>query len=192
MLIDCFSHKIYKTKLEILFKEKITDIIKDIESDKNLKKANRETTNARIFDVIQDDSRFQYNGINLLNLLVSEIEHKLLLFSKEINLNKKLEVSNLWCVCYEKDQKCVPHIHESNRNYSFSGIYYLSFDKNEHLCTTFYNNESLSESITPACEEDDLLIYPADVWHGYSGTNSKKTRIVFPFDICYKNTIKYY
>ena len=192
MLIDCFSYKIYKTNIEFLYKNELVDIIKKLHSDEYIKKPNRKTTNAKIFDVLENDNRFQFNDFNLTNILASKIENELFLFSKKTNLNKKLEISNFWCVSYNEDQKCIPHIHKNNKNYCFSGIYYLSLDKNEHQSTTFYEDESLSESITPSCQENDLLIYPMDIWHGYSGSQSKKTRIVFPFDITIKNNIKYY
>jgi hypothetical protein len=192
MLIDCFSYKIYKTNLKFSYKKELIDVVKKLHCDEYMKKMNHKTTNAKIFDVFQNDSRFQVNNINLIDLLASEIENQLFLFSKKINLNRKLKISNFWCVSYKENEKCIPHIHQNNKNYSFSGIYYASFDKNEHQCTTFYNDESLNKSITPSCEEGDMLIYPTNIWHGYSGTHSQKSRIVFPFDICIKNNIKYY
>jgi len=192
MLIDCFSYKIFKTNLNFLYREKLINRIENIESDSFLKKVNSKTTNAKIFDVFENDMRFQDKDVNLIDYLSYQIEKELNLFSKQININNKLEISNLWCVSYKDTQKCVPHTHSNVKNYCFSGIYYLSFDTNEHQATTFYNDESLSESLTPNCDEDDLLIYPADIWHGYEGIASSKRRIVIPFDVKVKSNIKYY
>jgi hypothetical protein len=193
MIIDIFSYKIYKTTLEFPYRKQLIDIVNQVESDTFIQTKNKNTTDAKIFDIFENDSRFKTNNVNLTDCLVLEIEKNLSLFSKQINLNKKLIISNLWCVSYKKNQKCVPHHHKNEKNYVFSGIYYLSFDKNEHQATTFYNNESLEKSFTPLCDENDLIIYPAGAFHGYSGTESKKTRIVFPFDICYdKKLINYH
>jgi hypothetical protein len=192
MLIDCFSYKIFKTNLNFLYREKFINIIENLPCDKVLEGANSTTTNGKILDIIYDDIRFKKDNINFINDLCYLIENKLHLFSKQINLNKELEISNLWCVSYKDTEKCVPHRHSNDKNYCFSGIYYLSFDSNEHQATTFYNDESLSESLTPNCDEDDLLIYPADIWHGYEGIVSSKRRIVIPFDVKVKSNIKYY
>ena len=192
MLIDCFSYKIFKSKLNFLHREKLTNKIKNIKSDSFIKGVNSKTTNAKIFDIFENDVRFKDKDTNLIDYLSYQIEKELNLFSKQIKLNKELEISNLWCVSYKDTEKCVPHRHSSDRNYCFSGIYYLNFDSNEHKSTTFYNDGSLSESLTPDCDEDDLLIYPADIWHGYHGTVSSKERIVIPFDVKVKSNIKYY
>jgi len=192
MLINCFSYKIFKTNLNFLHREKFKNIIENLPCDGRLGRANFKTTNGKILDIIYDDIRFNEDNINLINDLCYLIENKLNLFLKQININNKLEISNLWCVSYKDTQKCVPHTHYNDKNYCFSGIYYLNFDSNEHQATTFYNDESLSESFTPNCDEDDLLIYPADVWHGYEGIVSFKRRIVVPFDIKVKSNIKYY
>ena len=192
MLIDCFSYKIFKSNLNFLYREKFINIIENLSRDERMGRANSKTTDAKILDIIYDDIRFKEDNNNLINDLCYLIENKLQLFSKQINLNKELEISNLWCVSYKDTEKCVPHRHYNDRNYCFSGIYYLNFDSNEHQATTFYNDESLSKSLTPKCDEDDLLIYPADIWHGYEGIVSSKRRIVVPFDIKFKSNIKYY
>ena len=192
VIIDCFSYKIFKTNLNFTYREKLKNIIKNLPCDKNMEDANSKTTNAKILDVVYDDTRFEEDNINLINILSHQIGEKLNLFSKLINFDRDLEISNLWCVSYKDTEKCVPHIHNNDRDYCFSGIYYLSFDSNNHQTTTFFNDESLSESFTPKCDEDDLLIYPADVWHGYSGTVPLENRIVVPFDVKVKSKIKYY
>ena len=189
MLLNVFSYKVYKTSLNFSYKKELINIINNSESD-ILKLYNEKTTTAKIFSFFQNDNRFKINNVNILNKLSLEIERKLFLFSKELNLNRELSISNFWCVSYYKDQKCFPHTHDNNKDYVFSGIYYLSFDKNEHLGTRFYENESLEKSKVVSCEEDDIIIYPADIFHGYDGTSSKKMRIVLPFDICYKNSKK--
>ena len=191
VIIDCFSYKIFKTNLNFVHREKLKSIIKNVPCDKRMEGANSKTTDAKIFDIVYDDIRFKENDINLINVLSYQIEDKLNVFSKLINFNKDLKISNLWCVSYKDSEKCVPHIHNNDRDYCFSGIYYLSFDSSNQT-TTFFNDESLSESFTPKCDEDDLLIYPADVWHGYIGTVPSKNRIVVPFDVKVESKIKYY
>jgi hypothetical protein len=191
MIIDIFSYKIYKTKLTFKYKKELINIINNISGENQVEVRNKNVTNGKIFDFIENDEKFEYNGKNIINILSSEIEKKLSLFSKSINLNKELLISNFWCVSYQENQKCIPHTHSSSPEYLFSGIYNLSFDKNSHCGTTYYNDESLKKSITPFCEEDDLFIYPANVYHGYGGSNSEKKRIVLPFDIICKNLIKF-
>jgi len=190
MLINVFSYKIFKTTLNFSYKKELIRIINDAEYDNFLGMCNKNTTNGKIFDFVENDKRFEYKGVNLINVLSLEIEKKLFTFSELININKKLLISNFWCVSYQNNQKCKPHIHKSSDSYVFSGIYYLSFDENEHQGTTFYDDMNLTKSITPSCKENDIIIYPRNIVHGYNGTDSKKTRIVLPFDISYEKREK--
>ncbi len=194
MLIDCFSYKIFKSNLNFPYTQELVDIVKNIGNEK-LKEGNKLVTNAKsFFYVFENDTRFQLNNVNLINLFCSEIEIQLNSFSKLIGLNKELEIRDIWFVEYNDSEECLPHTHiaSGKMKYCLSGIYYLSFDSNEHQATTFYNDKSLSESFTPKCNEGDLLIYPANVFHGYTGTVSSKKRIVVPFDVKVKSNIKYY
>ena len=193
MLIDCFSYKIFKTNLNFSYAQELTNIVSNI-GNQNLKEGNDLVTNAKsFFHAYEHDTRFQLNNINIIDLFCSEIEIELNSFSKLIGFDNELEIRDMWFVEYNDNEKCSPHHHYDfkKKNYCFSGIYYLSFDNNEHQNTTFYNNASLSESFTPQCDEGDLLIYPANVWHGYTGTVSSKKRIVAPFDVKTKFNIKY-
>lgn len=193
MLIDCFSYKIFKTNLNFSYTQELTNIVSNI-GNQNLKEGNNLVTNAKsFFHAYEHDTRFQLNNINIIDLFCSEIEIELNSLSKLIGFDNELEIRDMWFVEYNNNEKCLPHTHAnfSSIQYCLSGIYYLSFDSNEHQTTTFYNDKSLSKSFTPQCEEGDLLIYPADVWHGYTGTVSSKKRIVVPFDVKTKFNIKY-
>jgi len=193
MLIDCFSYKIFKTNLNFSYAQELTNIVSNIGNQK-LNEGNNLVTDAKsFFNAYEHDTRFQINDINLIDLFCSEIETELNSFSKLISFGSELEISNLWFVEYYNNEKCLPHHHTNpvRISYCFSGIYYLSFDSNEHQNTTFYNDKSLSESFTPKCKEGDLLIYPANIWHGYTGTVSSKKRIVVPFDVKTTFNIKY-
>jgi len=193
MLIDCLSYKIFKTNLNFSYAQELTNIVSNI-GNQNIMEGNDLVFNSKsFFHVYEHDTRFQLNDINIIDLFCTKIEIELNLFSKLIGLDNELELRNIWFVEYNKNEKCSPHHHDdyNKKNYCFSGIYYLSFDSNEHQNTTFYNDQSFSESFTPQCDEGDLLIFPANVWHGQPGTVSSKKRIVASFDVKTKFDIKY-
>ena len=194
MIIDCFSYKIFKSNINILHKQKLIDIIENLETNPIIDNVNSEVVHAKMIDVFENDVRFydRNNDINLVDDLCHQIEKELNLFSKKTHFNKDLEISYLWFISYKKTDHTTPHTHVNEKNPCFSGIYYLSFDNDEHQATTFYNDESLSQSFTPECNEGDLLIYPTGVWHGYDGIVSSSKRIIVAFDVKVKSKIKYY
>jgi|TARA_B100000085_G_C18345207_1_gene432047 hypothetical protein len=191
MFIDCFSYKIFKTNLNFSYKQELVDIISKI-SEEKINEGDHDVTDASLFYYfVENDDRYKKNDINIVDYFHSQIQDKVNYFSNLINFNKNLEIFDIWCTSYENNQKCKPHDHVYEDNL-FSGIYFLSFDNNEHQTTTFFNNGGLSESFKPQCNEDDLLIFPAHAVHGYYGTVSSKKRIVIPFNVKIKSNFEYF
>jgi len=191
MIIDCFSYKIYKSNLNFNYKNELVDIVSNISKEK-LNQGNLDITNSSLFYYLtRNNDKYIKNNINIVDNLHSLIEDESNVFSNLFKLNKIFEIEEMWVTSYKNEEKCKPH-HHCPESYDYTGIYYLNFDSDEHQSTTFYNNSSLTESVNPECEEDNLFIFPTYAMHGYSGVVSSKNRILIPFILKPKAYNKYY
>ena len=98
-----------------------------------------------------------------------------------------------WYNVYENNYYQEPHSHEPS---TFSGCYYLKFNKKIHHQTYFYNPNFNSEydclTDNPffcnhlECDEDDIIIFPSNLRHGTKGMRDKHfddLRITISFNI---------
>ena len=115
--------------------------------------------------------------------MLSIIEKGLNTFYEEIDLN--LKVKDMFYQLYKNGSYHLTHNHGS---LGYSGILFVSFNKDLHTATRFYSpflNFMDGEALiyNPVVKEGDLLIWPSSLFHEAPSNESEEERIVVSFNL---------
>lgn len=141
-------------------------------------------------------NNFEYFELARIPLdLVAVINDKVqeVIYQENLNELGTFYISQMWCNAYKNGQYQHMHKHSNNNNCFFSGVYYISFDNDEHSSTRFYNpsfevdfdkvKEHKMFMFQPEVKEDTLIIFPSDVGHDVLAQYSSKLRITISFNV---------
>ena len=103
----------------------------------------------------------------------------------EKSMGCKLEIEEMW---YQQSKKGQSHAVHTHGSMGFSAVWYVEFNPQEHLATTFYapfNDPLTGEmlSFTPPVKEGDLIIFPSYLLHEQKENPSKQRRSIVSFNI---------
>jgi hypothetical protein len=103
----------------------------------------------------------------------------------EKSMGFELKIRSMW---YQQSKKGQAHGVHNHGPKGFSAVWYVEFDPNEHLGTTFHapfpdilTGELLS--YTPPVKEGDLVIFPSHMLHEQLENSSNKRRSIVSFNI---------
>ena len=146
------------------------------------------------------------------SVLLEEIDYEKILpiYEKYLNeynkrnLNKefKAEIYNIWYVAYGKGKGATLHQHSTGGASlgEFAGIHFFKFNPKLHNSVTFAsinriqnryytkNNAKFKdvnyfdEEYTPDAIQDDLILFPIDLWHKVENNQSDEVRITICFN----------
>ena len=152
---------------------------------------------ADVFTTFGKDIEFEWSQIfqNLMPNIVN--------FSIEMGIKGNPQIENVWFNAYKKNQSQEIHDHLPGQ---FSGIYYISYNKEEHLPTIFINPyRQGSVSFAPKfkdtdinhipqtwvsqsflkVEEGDLVIFPSFLEHKVPRQMSDSLRATLSFNFTF-------
>ena len=115
--------------------------------------------------------------------VLSIIEKGLNTFYEEIDLN--LKVKDMFYQLYKKGSYHLTHNHGP---LGYSGILFVSFNKDLHTATRFYSPflnfmDGSALIYDPVVKEGDLLIWPSSLFHEAPSNESEEERIVVSFNL---------
>lgn len=105
-------------------------------------------------------------------------------FGKAAGL-RKLEVTSIWMIRYDRGDFHPVHNHKST---GFSGILYLDYDAAEHTPSVYVSpmNDPVTDCTmfkTPEVQEGDLIIFPSSILHYCAPSASDVPRRIVSFDM---------
>lgn len=201
--ITLFKNSFWKSKLDYQNKDNFIEFIID-----EYKKSPSMTPKGWNCDVHSSFERStnktkDYNNIPQELILLIEKKCSEFLDEIEINLEENFYVESCWYNAYTNNQ--YQEIHNHSMGTLFSGIYYLKYDKSCHSKTEFLNNHfnlnyfdnkivNKLEKNKLFCssveiEEDDIFIFPSNVWHRVKPSNSDQIRITVSFNVSCTNIV---
>lgn len=189
MKYNLFDSYIWKSKLNY---NKKTELIENLIEYYN-KNKNNFTPNwdCLVYSSFKDKEQDKIPN-DLLDIIQEKIKEFLEDCPKQLKIKGTYIITSIWYNIYDKNYFQEPHNHG---NSLFSGCYYLKFNKEHHHQTTFYNpNFNVDYSkleynsyflFSPNCEEDDLIIFPSNLYHGTKGIKdySNELRITISFNV---------
>ena len=130
---------------------------------------------------------------DLLNIIRKKISDFVSDFPEIQEIGGEYLLQDSWYNVYENNYYQEPHDHEPA---TFSGCYYLKFNKKIHHQTVFHNPSFNSQYDCLVdnpyfcnhleCDEDDIIIFPSNLRHGTKGMRDKHfddLRITISFNI---------
>jgi hypothetical protein len=127
-----------------------------------------------------------YNNPEYKEFVVTCLREDLNNFAKDIEVPRdSLVVKDMW---HETSEKNDCHIIHNHGAIGYSACWYVDFDFDEHLGTTFYSpfNNFLSGSVIPyrpLVAEGDVVFFPSSIMHEAQPNKSNKPRTVVSFNI---------
>jgi uncharacterized protein (TIGR02466 family) len=127
--------------------------------------------------------------------LVSEMNGLVDVYISEMGLSSlgQFYIGEMWYNAYKTGQHQQRHIHANGDDLYFSGIYYMKFDPLEHSSTRMFNPaynidfDKLPSTppfvYDPPIQENDVVIFPADVQHEVLAQQSDCLRITIAFNV---------
>lgn len=205
--ITPFKNAFWKSKLDYKNKDYFAEFIIN-----EYKKSPSMTPNGWNCDVHSSFKKFP-NKTNDYKIEQCKIPQELILLIEkkcnefldeiEIDLKEDFYIQSCWYNAYTNNQ--YQEIHNHSIGNLFSGIYYLKYDESYHSKTEFLNNyynlnyfdDTILDEIgknklfcsSIEIEENDILIFPSNVWHRVKPSNSNQIRITVSFNISCTNIV---
>ena len=185
-----FPSYCWKDKIEYPHKEELTQRIINEFEDSNIMNGyfDEFTTTAFMRDFGNPHQSSVDAGDDIIvEDLIKVIENKFKEYLQFYQISTLFFIRRMWYTFYQEGTLTRQHNHTHS---TFSGVYYLKFNKQVHTPTLFHNNnfwgdikEDVIVPVLPEIDEDDIIFYPSRTSHSARSVDTNVYRILIAFDI---------